>query len=165
MATPCFVIPIRSLEFPSSLAFKRSRAIFLLALALRGLALRGLALRGLALHSTPRLFEITQFFEKLGLSQSRICYFVTFGVVNKLLEGPLVQGFVMQLRHPFSLFQEKKTPKFKRGWNMCPRSRTRGIRCRCRTREKFPLLSPLSLPMNLSRQENRRTLRNPQARA
>ncbi len=158
MATPCFVIPIRLLEFSSSLTFKRSRAFFLLAL-------RGLALRGLALHSAPRLFEITQFFEKLHLSQSRICYFVTSGVVNKLFEGPLVQGFVMQLRHSFSLFQEKKKSKFKKEGDMCPRSHKRRVRCRRRTREKFLLLSLLYLPMNLSRQENRRTLRNPQERA
>ena len=54
-----FVISIRLLEFSCLLTLPPLRASSVRALGLRGLALRGLA--------SPRLFEITQFFEKLVL--------------------------------------------------------------------------------------------------
>ena len=64
-----FVISIRLLEFSCLLTLPPLRASSVRALGLRGLALRGLASRGLALRglASPRLFEITQFFEKLVL--------------------------------------------------------------------------------------------------
>ena len=67
-------------EFSSRLTLERGGAFFLVALALR---------------STPSLLEVAQFLKQLGLSQPRIRHFVSSGVVDELLERPLVQGFVM----------------------------------------------------------------------
>ena len=74
MAPVGFVISIRLLEFSCLLTLPPLRASSVRALGLRGLALRGLASRGLASRglasrglASPRLFEITQFFEKLVL--------------------------------------------------------------------------------------------------